>query len=233
MGEVLGGESVIRMVSEKIDITFGKKKSKVHCRFVFRSTKEGADATQVVGFPDMVNQMDVGSILSMKTWIDGKRVESKKETGWFLEDDANPRGGTGTPPNPDLSNEAIFHTVNGVFPPDKDVVIEREYEFQNGGSVMGGTTFYYTTLTGAIWQGNIGRAEFNVTLEGWTIDDLAFEDGPQKIAPRKQSEFCSVNKADWTIVSPTQMKLVWENFEPAVHKSRRDIFITTWRGNAE
>jgi len=227
LGAIKGEESVIRMVSEKIDIVFGKEKSKVHCRFVFRSTKPDADAKQTVGFPDMVGDADHSEILSMITRIDGKEVPSKLQDGYFNHEES--RAVIGKPPGENMMiTEAKFHTVDVTFPPDKDVIIEREYVVDNGGSVMGDSTFDYTTSTGAIWHGTIGKAEFTVTLDGWTIDDLAFDDGPQKLPPREQMNFCSVNKADWRIESPNKLSLVWENFEPAVHKSRQGIFLTTW-----
>lgn len=38
-----GEESVIRMESEKIDVTFGREETKVHCRFVFRSGEKSRE----------------------------------------------------------------------------------------------------------------------------------------------------------------------------------------------
>lgn len=233
IGDFKGEESVIRMVSEKIDITFGKNQSKVHCRFVFRSTKPGQPAKQIVGFPDLIrtdDDGDVASIQSMTTKIDGKEVVAKKEEGWFRMTGGNPRGGLGKSPEGEKAIRAAFYyTMEVTFPPDRDVIIERDYVTGNGGSVMGDITFDYTTLSGAIWQGAIGRAEFTLTLDGLTVDDLAFEDGPQKLEPRSQMEFSSPNKSSWKIESPTRLSMVWENFEPAVHQTRRGIFLTTWR----
>lgn len=229
VGQFKGDESVIRMVSEKIDIVFGKETSKVHCRFVFRSTKPSGDARQTVGFPDLVGEQDAGPIRSMVTIVNGNEVKSKIQKGYFVNEDTNPRGALGKPPHADMIvTEAEYHTVDITFPAGKDVIVERIYTVDNGGSVEGNTTFGYTTLTGAIWNGTIGKAEFSVTLDGWTLDDLVFEDGPQKLPPLQQMVFSSPNKSDWKIESPTKMSLVWENFEPAVHKTRRGIFLTTW-----
>lgn len=229
VAEFKGDESVIRMVSEKIDITMGKEQSKVHCRFVFRSTKPSGDAKQILGFPDLVGEQDSGPIRSMVTIIDGKEVKAKVEKGYFTNEDTNPRGALGQPPHADMVvTEAEYHTVPVTFPAGKDVIVERIYTVDNGGSVEGNVTFGYTTLTGAIWNGTIGKAEFTVTLDGWTIDDFAFDDGPQKLAPFQQWVYSSPNKSEWKIESPTKLSLVWENFEPAVHKSRRGIFLTTW-----
>lgn len=234
VGQFPGEESVIRMVSEKIDITFGKETSRVKCRFVFRSAKESGDAKQLVGFPDLVGEGDQSSILSMVTKVNGETVTAEKKKGYFTDEDFSPRGALGDPPDKDMVvTEAEYHVVEVTFPPGKDVIVEREYTVDNGGSVMGNKTFAYTTLTGAIWKGTIGKAEFTVTLDGWKVEDLAFEDGPQKIEPRKQFIFCSPNKSDWKIESPTKLSMVWENFEPAVHKTRRGIFLTTWNTRSE
>jgi hypothetical protein len=226
LSHVAGEESVIRMVSEKIDINFGKEKSRVRCRFVFRSTKPDAPATQLVGFPDFVGETDSGPILSMITRVDGKEIAAKKEKGWFS---SAGRATLGKAPETAWEpREAEFHVVEVLFPPGKDVVIERDYTVANGGSVMGNQTFSYTTLTGGIWHGTIGKAEINVILNGWTIADLAFDDGFQIIEPRHQAIFSSPNLETWKVESPTKLSLVWENFEPAVHKSRQGIFLTTW-----
>ncbi len=193
LGKVQGEESVIRMVSERVEIHFGKEKTKVRCRFVFRSTKPGEPAKQLVGFSDRGGvETDQTEIANLVTKVNGKEVPAKKELGWF----SGFQGGIG--PNPatgKLDDSPVqFHTLEVVFPPEEDVVIERIYEVGNGGSVVGDNNFVYSTATGAIWKGPIGRAEFVVTLDGWTVEDLAFEDGPQKVEPRKQMAFSSPNK---------------------------------------
>ena len=233
LGEFVGEESVIRMVSEKIDITFGKEESRVHCTFVFRSTKKSGDALQLLGFPDFIDDGGVvGTITKMTSRIDGVEVAAKKQRG-YLQQDGIQSAHLGKEPEDYVAVAVNFHTIEVKFPPDRDVIVEREYTVSNGGSVEGDTTFFYTTETGGVWKGNIGKAEFTVTLDGWTVSDLAFEDGPQKLEPRRQRTFSSPNRSDWKIESPTKMKLVWENFEPAVHQSRRQILLKAWVRNAE
>lgn len=234
LGEFEGEESVIRMVSEKIDIRFGKTESEVHCSFTFRSSKKEGTAKQVVGFPDLLNtETDQGTITKLETWIDGEKVETKKVAGWFGTSEwGTPRSGLGDPPK-NLPAEEIqradFYVVDVSFPAGKDVVVERRYTAGNGGDAMGAIAFSYTTHTGAIWKDTIGQADFTVKLaDGLTVDDLAFEDGKQKLPPRSQSGWCSPNKAEWTVVSPTELKMTWKDFEPAAHRSRRGINLVTW-----
>ncbi len=232
MGELTGDESIIRMVSESIEVVFGRTSSRVSCRFVFRSAKLEGVARQMIGFPDfIVDEGDQGTIMSMITRVNGSEVAVKKKRGWFTDEEFGiPRSGLGEHPNAEAAPHRIadFFCVNVEFPPGEDVIIEREYEVANGGSVLGNTTFSYSTHTGAVWRDTIGRADIRVQLDGWTVDDLAFEDGHQKLPPRQQSVFSSPNLAEWKVVSPTELRMTWENFEPAVHRTRRGFFLTTW-----
>lgn len=233
LGEFVGDESVIRMVSEKIDIRFSKTESEVHCRFVFRSGKTTGDAIQLVGFPDILEHEDyAGVIRKLETFVDGRKVESRKERGWFaVEPFGTPKCGLGKPPpetRPEHVQLADFHVITVTFPPDKDVIIERHYLANNGGDVFGTIWFDYSTDTGAVWRGTIGQADFHVKLDGLTVDDLAFEDGPQKNPPRSQWGWCAPNRAEWKIVSPTELTMTWKDFEPAAHQTRRGIALRTW-----
>jgi len=235
LGNYEGDESVIRMVSESIDIKFGKETSEVICRFTFRSTKKGAPARQTVGFPDMhsTDEIDVGHIREMHTKVDGQTVQAEKKRGWAYHVNGVLRATLGEkPPTKDSDSQPLpmdYFIVNVEFPEDRDVIIERHYISDNGSSFAGDKSFLYTTETGGVWKGTIGQADFHVTLDGWTVDDLAFEDGIQRLEPRKQYPWCSPNKSEWTVVSPTELKLTWKNFEPAAHSSRKGISLATWR----
>ena len=223
VGEFRGEESVVRMVSEKIDITFGRQETRVHCRFVFRSSKTGGDAVQMLGFPDFHTEADTGTIHSMVSRVDGREVPSKKLRGWQDLDTSKCHLGTSS-----VGAAADFYTITVTFPPDRDVVVEREYVATNGRSVLGDTYFSYTTRTGGSWKGSIGKAEFHVTLDGWKLDDLAFEDGEQKVDPRLQRKYASPNLSEWKVEAPDKLSLVWTNFEPAVHHTRQNIHLQTW-----
>lgn len=241
VGGVKEGESVVRMVAERIEMVMGRTESRVHCRFTFRSNKPKADARQIVGFPDDATldpESDHGRILRMKTLVDGVEVESKKQAGWMMQEPPFEGGLMETLPSGMTAASLAeregpylpvqWYTVPVTFPPNRDVVIERIYTVENGGSVLGDHWFQYTTRTGAVWRGTIGEAVFDVKLEGLTVEDLAFEDGPQKRPAEEQFTYCVPNRAEWKIESPTHLTLRWQDFEPRVHKTRRGILLATW-----
>lgn len=210
--QLQGDESVIRMVSEKIDIRFAKTGSEVHCRFVFRSGKATGDGMQLVGFPDILGHEDyAGVIRKLETFVDDRKVESRKERGWFAaEPFGSPKCGLGKAPpetRPEHVQLADFHVITVTFPPDKDVIIERHYFANNSIDVTGTIWFDYSTHTGAVWRGTIAQADFHVELDGLTLDDHAFEDGPQNFPPRSQFDWCAPNRAEWRIVSPTELMM--------------------------
>ena len=226
LGEYSGEESVIRMVSERIEIVFSKGESKVHCRFVFQNTKKSGSAVQVLGFPDFLTEGDTGTIRSIQSKVDGELVPTVKQRGWM--DSTTGRAQLGELPEDAMGQAADFYTMPVTFPMEREVIVEREYVAGNGGSVMGDHFFTYTTQTGGPWKGTIGKAEFQVRLEGLTVEELAFEDGKQQIDPRQQLGFCSPNRSEWKIASATEMTLTWLDFEPAIHRTRQGIRIQTW-----
>ncbi len=240
-GATAGEESVVRMESEKISVRFGREKSDVVARFVFRSGKPNAPARQLVGFPDFgaayeeAHRRDpkgdapwqpheniAGAIEDLHTFVDGEEVASKLDYGFIIEDEAvgwKP----GTPKDGTLM---AWHVAWVSFPPGKDVVVERRYRVPNGQMVYGISKFDYTTATGAAWRGTIGRLDVDVTLDSWKISDLAWKNGEKKQV-FDTGPYTSPDKSAWTILSPTHLQFTWNDFEPRTAKNRRGFGLVT------
>lgn len=235
-------ESVIRMLAEHIEVEFGKEYSKVDAHLIFRSTKPDAPARQLVGFPDP-SGIEVGGgreyskvgdahfifrsakpdasgpIEDMRTYVDGKEIKSELKYGFVKWDDAvGFRAAT-----PKDGESIAWYTIWVTFPPDRDVVIERNYRVHNGGNVLGTQMFDYITSTGASWKGTIGHLQADITLvDGLTIKDLAWKDDSEK-----EGTFCSPKRSSWKILSPTQMRFVWDDFEPRIDKDKGGFRLAT------
>ena len=226
LGDRRGAESVIRMVREHLDITFGIKKTKVHATFVFLNTKPDAPARQTVGFPDraaMAKLADFdgdlsGPIENLVTLVNGKEQKSRPLRGWVKEtngiDEPAKAGEKG-------AFECIWYAIDVVFPVGKEVIIERLYQVPNGSSVASNpeVTFDYTTATGGVWRGTIGEMIADVTLaDGLTVDALLWHGSlGAGMSPRREQ---------WHIQSPTRIQLVWKDFEPRTEPDHRGFKIS-------
>jgi hypothetical protein len=247
VGGLHGPESVVRMESEELHIVFGKKWTEVDAKFVFRNTKKDTPAMQIVGFPDIgAAQIEArrrdpkgetvfaieqetplsGVLHGMRTFVNGVEQKSKIRYGWVKEVDE-----IDTPVEKFDKDTGLmaWHALEVTFPPGQDVTVERRYRTESGQQVFGIHFFHYTTATGGVWQGTIGHLQADVTLkDGLKVDDLAWRGGK---LPRIQSYEGSLvtkpNRKEWQIVSPTEMRLVWENFEPRTEKNRRGFEIVT------
>ena len=237
-GGTKGDESIIRMESEQITVKFGRETSEVKARFVFRSYKPKEPARQLVGFPDIgaaykeaarrdpkgeapwqPHENVAGPLKDMHTFVDGKEVESKLDYG-FIQTDDDVGWKPGTPENGELM---AWYTMWVDFPPGKDVVIERDYQVDNGEMVGGISMFEYITATGANWRGTIGQMDVDVTLDGWTADDIAWKTGGRKKQIFDTGPFTTPEKKAWKIVSPTHLQFTWKDFEPRTDKDRRSF----------
>ena len=235
------------MQSEALQISFGKKWTEVQAKFVFRNTKKKTPAVQIVGFPDIgAAQIEArrrdpkgetvfaveqetpisGVLHDMRTFVNGVEQKSKLRYGWVKE-----INGIDTPvEKPDLHTGLMaWHALEVSFPPGQDVTIERRYRTESGSQVYGIHFFHYTTATGGVWQGTIGRLQADVTLkDGLKVDDLAWRGGPlPRIQSYETSTLTTPDRPHWQILSPTQMRLVWKNFEPRTEKDRRGFEIVT------
>ena len=247
-GGTAGTESVIRMESERITVKFGRKTSEVTARFVFRSYKPKEPARQLVGFPDYGAALKegerrdpkgeaswhgdlnvTGPLEEMRTFVDGKEVESKLDYGFVaMTEDEGWKAGT-----PEDGTLMAWHTMWADFPPDKDVVVERRYKVNNGEMVGGIEMFEYITATGASWRGTIGQMDVDITLDGWTADDIAWETGGKKKQIFDGGPYTSPGKKDWKILSPTHLQFAWKDFEPRTDKNRRSFHLVMVGTNPE
>ena len=240
-GALSSDESIVRMESEKITVRFGKKASEVTARFVFRSAKPDAPARQLVGFPDFgaafkeaerrdpkgdapwqPHENVSGEIENLRTFVDNEEVPSKLDYGYIV-DDEKVGWKPGTPKDGTLM---AWHTLWVTFPPKTDVVVERRYRVPNGEMVGGIQTFFYTAVTGANWRGTIGRMDVDMTLDGWTVDDLAWEGG-KRPQVWESGPYTSPGRKGWEILSPTHLRFTWDDFEPRDQSDRRDFTLAT------
>ncbi len=243
-----GAESIIRMESERISVKFGRTTSEVKARFVFRSYKPKEPARQLVGFPDtgaayeeaarrdpkgeaswQPHENMAGPIRDLHTFVDGKEMVSKLDYGFVqVEDEVGWK-----PSTPEAGELMAWHTMWVEFPPDRDVVIERDYTVDNGSMVGGILMFQYITATGANWRGTIGQLDADITLDGWTVNDIAWKTGGKKKQIFKDGPYTDPDKQAWKIVSPTHLQFTWKDFEPRTAKDRRSFTLVMVGTNPE
>ena len=234
IGDRRGPESVIRMVREHLDISFGKEETTVRATFVFLNTKPDAPARQTVGFPDITAMAPNGSydgadftgpIKNLVTFVNGRERGSRQ-----LRGRVNHRDGIDEPaPAGEKGDfERIWHAIDVEFPVGKEVVIERRYRVTNGSSIAAAPErfFEYTTATGGVWKGTIGELIVDVTLsDGLIVDGLLWNNAPATgVSPGRQ---------DWRIQSPTKMQLIWKDFEPRTEPNHRGFRISCPQSDPE
>ena len=150
--------------------------------------------------------------------MDGKEVESKMEYGFVLTTEEL----GWKPATPETGELMAWHTMWVEFPPDKDVVIERDYEVDNGNMVGGIVMFEYITATGAGWHGTIGQ-----------LDDIAWKTGGKKKQIFDDGPWTDPGKKAWKVLTPTHLQFTWKNFEPRTDKDRRSFALVMVGTNPE
>ncbi len=237
-----GKESPVRMMAERIEVAFGYQFTEVHCTFTFRNMQEGGPVSQLVGFPDigaalealkkrdgddpaLREKVNTGPLLDLKTLVDGKEMKTELKLGPVQK-----RAGTegfSVWSRHNALGLAAWHTVQVDFPAGKDVTIERIYKVQNAASAAGVAFFDYTTATGAPWKGTIGRMQADITLkDGLTADKLVWP-GDKRLGEKAPADMATAPaKADWQVIDPTHLRLVWEDFEPRTDAKRRGFTLS-------
>ena len=253
IGGTEGPESPIRMVREDLRIEFGRESTDVAARFTFRNSRAGAPLRQLLGFPDVAaadaeqlrrdrqkdpkatleGENSTGPLERMTTFVNGKRRPSALRYGEIALD-KNKFPLPWRKRDGETTRLMAWYAVEVDFPADKDVTIERHYRVRNGWQVYRIGFFNYTTATGGVWQGTIGRMTADVFLEdGLKVKDLAWDDvflpkqqvGGIKMQPAVQDE--------WRTLSPTHIRLTWKDFEPRIEKERRGFTValkSQWKG---
>ncbi len=245
IGGTDGPESPVRMVREELRVEFGKKTTDVEAKFTFRNTQAGAPVKQLVGFPDIgaaeAEQLrrdkekdpkasfegvnSTGPLLAMKTFVNDKPRQSGLRYGEIALDKnnfplpwRNRKGET--------TRLMAWHAVEVEFPAEKDVTIERRYRVKNGWQVYKIAFFNYTTATGGVWQGTIGRMTADVHLQdGLKVKDLAWDDATLAKYQRGGMIMEPSSHSAWQVISPTHVRLTWKDFEPRTEKEHRGFTV--------
>jgi len=234
------GESPVRMVAEHIQVEFGYQYTSVHCTFTFRNTLKDLTVQQLVGFPDtgaaqdevkrrdpahadVVGEMaNTSRLKDLKTRINGKSVKS--ELKYEEVPSGHGRRGDTTVWLWGRNSHGVraWHTVRVDFPVGQDVTVEREYRVQNGASALGVAFFDYTTATGGVWHGTIGRLQADITLrDGATVKNLIWP-GAKRHGEAIPAEYCtSPGRRAWKVIDPTHIRLTWQDFEPRTEENHR------------
>lgn len=240
----LGSESLVRLVEEEVTIHFGMYESTVSVKFLFHNTSVDSPVYQLSGFPDIglgnadsveATHTDIfymydipntmAPLRNMRTYVNGKRVKSTLRYGFVAADSVSGYF-LWVPSNPLEGRRVGWHTVPLTLALNGHLRLERRYRTTNGGDGLAGQNFFYITQTGGPWQGKISRLRAHVTLEdGLTIDDLGWE------CLSKEMEYLLLvrpPRAEWTILGPSRLELVWSDFEPMTDPGR-DVILLVWR----
>jgi len=108
------------------------------------------------------------------------------------------------------------------FPAGEDVIVERRYSVENGWSVGNILFFGYTTATGGVWKGTIGRLQADVSLrDGLTVNDLIWP-GAKRFGEVVEVNYrMSPGRSGWQVIDPTHLRMVWNDFEPRTEPNHR------------
>ena len=245
-GGLTGAESVVRMVKERLDVTFGRKATRMTARFTFRNTLPKATATQIVGFPDegaAQAERDrrgadgggsdtVGPLRELATLVDGQ-VRKAPITYGYVQPAPNDAPGW-VKGDAKTGSLMAWHALTVQFPPGRDVVVERRFATDNGTNVLGVNFFEYVTHTGGPWKGKIGELVATVTLvDGLTVDKLLWPGAP--LDPQAgggtlpPQEATRPARSAWKVLAPNRMQLVWRDFEPRAERARSEFALVVKR----
>lgn len=237
-----GRESPVRMEREHLQVDFGYQFTAMHAIFTFRNSAPQGTVEHLVGFPDIgaasvemkrrdpeharviSERVNTAPLLDLRTLIDGKERKAALRLG-----EVKPGGDTDRTTVwsfDKASGIRAWHVVRVQFPAGKEVTIERYYRVQNGTSALGVAFFHYTTATGGVWQGRIGRLQVDATLSnGLKVGEIVWPDtklGRGKTLDAADAIYATQPaRSEWQVIGDTHLRLVWTDFEPRTEKQRR------------
>jgi hypothetical protein len=177
---------------------------------------------------DFNEEVNTSKLRNLRTFVNGTRVKTALQIGEVKP--GNDPDGTVVWARKNKSGLRAWHTMKVNFPAGEDVTIERRYRVQNGASALGVAFFQYTTATGAVWKGAIGRLQVDVTLhDGLTVDDLKWP-GAEVLGYRLEGDDAKFAtqpaRKEWQIIDKKHLRMVWTNFEPREQKNRRGFSLS-------
>ena len=171
----------IKMVSEKVYVTEVEVKDvgwQVECSFVFHNT--GKETIVQMGFPDARGSGGVWTIRNFKTYVNGKPVNVTAKEGEINKE------------LPDLKYEKVF-VWDVSFKANETKQLKNTYSFGKSFSSEDVHWIDYVLKTGALWKGNIGKAD--ITIEFIPLPGVNLADFVYGITPRSYS--IKENKIFW------------------------------------
>ena len=118
----------------------------------------------------MENLVDtMGPLIGLRTYIDGREVQSKLRRGRVVPDSAGIWSPVPIDSVVDGLNQIIaWHVVELHLPPGGTVTLQRRYSTTNGGDGLAGGLLDYIVHTAAGWQGRVGK----LTADLFILKDL-------------------------------------------------------------
>jgi hypothetical protein len=241
-----GKESAVRMEHEHLEIGFGARYTDVHCTFIFRNTEAAGVVEVLVGFPDIgaacdemkrrepkyadviAERVNTSRLQNVRTFVNGKAAKTKLRLGEVKA--GGDTDGTTVWSFDEKSGVRAWHVVRVKFPAGKEVTVERHYRVENGASALGVAFFDYTTATGGVWQGSIGRLQADVTLrDGLKVGGLVWPGAKLaggRVAGDAEKFATHPARRAWKELDDTHLRLVWSDFEPRTQKDRRGFSLS-------
>lgn len=203
----------VEMVAERVDIYPFHRWAYIEASFTLHNSGQATEI--LVGFPEEEYSPDYpeGEPLRLST-----RDFTTQVDGSSLQTTYTPAAPPSEPRRQGPYRIAAWHTFPLAFSEGQTREVKHSYFLQPSYSSNGAQTIRYLLQTGAIWKGNVRRADIVVHPSGgYTLDDLIVWRGP------KYSSWSHYSKMDHVVEEDT---LAWHlrDLEPSEDD---DVFVYT------